>query len=338
MTLHDPHLQQALLHAPDRELAPDDTTRKALLDYAAQALERPSQRWLTRLWHRLHPDGWRLGAWQLAGMSSAVVALLVVVVVHFHVREEGPIRMASVSLQDLQRKAEAVPGALQEKKPSDMAVQAKAKPMTSVNQAESRVPAAGLDVGQVMASAPAAPAVPAQKMVVASLSAPAAAPMVPARMGNMGADEKPQAQPLAAEAPAYAPAPPVSASTDVPAEVPVGAADQVKREMAKSLPEKKVMVAEAARLESKGKADLSAPAAVGAARAKGAAHAAKDIQSGRLRVFSLEPSWPADKAMVDEETGYRVEMLTDRAHDEVARAEVDAYNQAMREWHAAGGR
>ena len=334
MTLHDPHLQQALLHAPDRELAPDDTTRNALLDYAAQALERPSPRWLTRLWHRLHPDGWRLGAWQLAGMSSAVAALLVVVVVHFHTREEGPIRMASVSLQDLQRKADAVLGALQEKQSADMAVQAKAKPMTSVNQAASRGPVAGLDVGQVMASAPAALAVPAQKIVVASLSAPVAAPMATAGMSNMGADGKPQAQPVAAEAAAYAPAPPVSAPTDVP----VGAADQAKREMAKSLPEKEVIVAEAARLESKDKADLSAPAAVSAARAKGAAHAAKDIQSGRLRVFSLEPSWPADKAMVDEETGYRVEMLTDRAHDEVARAEVDAYNQAMREWHAAGGR
>jgi hypothetical protein len=44
-----------------------------------------------------------------------------------------------------------------------------------------------------------------------------------------------------------------------------------------------------------------------------------------LRILVLE--WPANKPLLDEATGYRVELATD-----LAPAELSAYNQTVRDW------
>ena len=50
MSLRDEHLQQALQHAPDRELTPDSAKRKAVMDYAAKTLHQRKTSWLQRCW------------------------------------------------------------------------------------------------------------------------------------------------------------------------------------------------------------------------------------------------------------------------------------------------
>jgi hypothetical protein len=61
------------------------------------------------------------------------------------------------------------------------------------------------------------------------------------------------------------------------------------------------------------------------AGALGVAKANRDIQAGVLRILVAE--LPADKPLVDETTGYRVERVTDLVAEE-----LEAYNQTMRDW------
>ncbi len=84
MSLRDEHLRQALQHAPDSELAPDDAVRKNVLNYATKVVGPKPETWLKRCLNAL--DGWRVANWQLAGISSFAVALLVMVMV----REQVP--------------------------------------------------------------------------------------------------------------------------------------------------------------------------------------------------------------------------------------------------------
>ena len=76
------------------------------------------------------------------------------------------------------------------------------------------------------------------------------------------------------------------------------------------------------------------PTAVAAAAQRGAATAAKDIEAGTFRILyagaPLPPDWPSH----DEETGYRIQVVGGCIGDAVFDAEVEAYNRAMREWHA----
>jgi hypothetical protein len=71
-----------------------------------------------------------------------------------------------------------------------------------------------------------------------------------------------------------------------------------------------------------------------AGKLQGAAHARKDIQAGELRILYCGKPWSVDKPLVDEATGYRVQIVGDCSVTEVFAAEVEAYNQAMRDWHA----
>jgi hypothetical protein len=61
------------------------------------------------------------------------------------------------------------------------------------------------------------------------------------------------------------------------------------------------------------------------AGALGVAKANQDIHAGVLRILVL--GWPVNKPLLDEATGYRVELVTD-----LAPAELAAYNQTMRDW------
>ncbi len=75
-------------------------------------------------------------------------------------------------------------------------------------------------------------------------------------------------------------------------------------------------------------------AAIAAAKARGATTAARDIAAGTLRILYYGKPWSGGKPLVDDATGYRVQLLAGCVVTEPFVAEVEAYNSAMREWHA----
>jgi hypothetical protein len=83
--------------------------------------------------------------------------------------------------------------------------------------------------------------------------------------------------------------------------------------------------------------DISAdnsPAAVAAAKERGAATAAKDIKAGTLRILYFGMPWSGGKPLVDGKTGYRVQIVGGCDVTEPFVAEVEAYNRAVRAFHA----
>ena len=82
--------------------------------------------------------------------------------------------------------------------------------------------------------------------------------------------------------------------------------------------------------------DISAdnsPAAVAAAKERGAATASKDIKAGTLRILYYGEPWSLGKPLIDETTGYRVQLVAGCVVTAPFTAEVEAYNRAMRDWH-----
>lgn len=77
----------------------------------------------------------------------------------------------------------------------------------------------------------------------------------------------------------------------------------------------------------------NSPAAVAAAKARGAVTAAKDIKAGTLRILYYGKPW-GGKTLTDEATGYRVQIVAGCDVAEPFVAEVEAYNSAMRAFHA----
>lgn len=78
MSLQDQHLQQALKNAPDRDIAPNDVTRSAVLTYANKAVKRSQETWMARASDWMHQ--WFGASWHSVGLGSAVATVLIVVV------------------------------------------------------------------------------------------------------------------------------------------------------------------------------------------------------------------------------------------------------------------
>ena len=95
-----------------------------------------------------------------------------------------------------------------------------------------------------------------------------------------------------------------------------------------------VLAAERSPIESPEMGTNNSPQEVVVARERGARSAAKDIQAGELRILYFGMPWSSDKPLVDEATGYRVQIVAGCVVTAGFVAEVDAYNQAMRDWHA----
>ena len=66
------------------------------------------------------------------------------------------------------------------------------------------------------------------------------------------------------------------------------------------------------------------------ARSRGAANAAADIKVGNLRILTLA----IKSEVVDSATGYRIEVVANRPETAALQAELESYNQAMRDWYA----
>ena len=81
--------------------------------------------------------------------------------------------------------------------------------------------------------------------------------------------------------------------------------------------------------------ESSSSAAVAAAKERGAQSAARDIKSSILRILDYgAPLPPNTGRRVDRDTGYPLESIAGCVVTERFVAEVDAYNNAMRKWHA----
>lgn len=76
------------------------------------------------------------------------------------------------------------------------------------------------------------------------------------------------------------------------------------------------------------------PQAVKAAKERGAKLAAKDIKAGEQRILYFGKPWSGGKPLVDETTGYRVQIVGGCLASDQFDAEVQAYNKTMRDWHA----
>ncbi len=76
----------------------------------------------------------------------------------------------------------------------------------------------------------------------------------------------------------------------------------------------------------------NSPAAV--AKERGTATAAKDITAGTFRILYFGEPWSVGKPLVDDATGYRIQIIGGCVVTTLFVAEVEAYNSAMRDFHA----
>jgi hypothetical protein len=287
LSLRDEHLQQALKHAPDSDLAPSELVRKNVLNYAKQASQHPHGYWLAGLLSNIKN-------WQWAGMSSVAVALLAALMLREQLPEE-PIWSESKVREVAQNSAPAPEIALKEER-----VDVAAAPASIQEEAPART-AGAQEKAKVEASAT-TPELADKDNVVVVAAPEVVAPPAPLQASAEQALSK-QDNGVVAENTAKIEAAPAASA---PASDAVASAGQ------RSEAEKPVAAA-------KKSVTLVDAGALGVAKAN------QDIHAGVLRI--LVADWPADKSLVDEATGYRVELAAD-----LVPAELDAYNQTMRDW------
>ncbi len=90
-----------------------------------------------------------------------------------------------------------------------------------------------------------------------------------------------------------------------------------------------VMASEDSPISSEAISTDSSPAAVAAAKERGAASASRDIKAGTLRILYFGKPWSVGKPLVDGTTGYRVQIMEGCVVTAPFVAGVDAYNNAM---------
>jgi hypothetical protein len=307
LSLLDEHLQQALKHAPDSELAPSELVRKNVLAHAKQAgqyqfLAPPFSLSAKALSRIRKPHGhWLAGLlpsiknWQWAGMGSVAVALLAALMLREQLPEEPIWRESKVrevaqnsapvpeiALKEARADMAAAPASIQEEAPASIKgtqEKAKAEATTAPEMTDKTVIAA---LPEVVSPAPPS---------VASQSAPAEQTLSKQdKSADAKFNDKLETAPAASAPASYAVA---SAKQKSEAEKPAAAA--------------------------KKSVTLVGAGALGVAKAN------QDIHAGVLRILVQE--WPADKPLLDEVTGYRVELAAD-----LVPAELEAYNQTMRDW------
>lgn len=62
--------------------------------------------------------------------------------------------------------------------------------------------------------------------------------------------------------------------------------------------------------------------------------ARRDIQSGNLRILYTKQSWSVNKPLIDDETGYKIE-LAENVDIQLSVEELQSYNKVMRGWYNA---
>jgi hypothetical protein len=226
--------------------------------------------------------------WQWAGMSSVAVALLAMLML----REQLPPEMTQ---------PEPAPKVLAQNSASDKALKEERADMPAATASiQAEAPARNINRKAKTETPDAAPEM-ADKTVIAALPealAPPAPVQATAEQELAKQDDSVVAQNTARVEAAPAASPPASDAI-------ASAEQKSEAENSNAAAKKSVMLVDASAL--------------------GVAKANRDIQAGVLRILVAE--WPADKSLLDEATGYRVEVVTDLVAEELA-----AYNQTMRDW------
>jgi hypothetical protein len=321
VSLHDPnfstdkHLQTALRHAPDQDLAPSERVRESVLIYANNAVKPAPENWLKRGLSAF--TNWRIKTWQVAGMGALASMLLVIVMVREQMPEEPvwaesddkSIAQAEVTQNNVQGKAEApaanAPEAYQaapqvEEPAAPMREKAKAKPdITNRNLATEQAPAKEL----------------------AETTQIAAAPELPKTAEVADAAEAVQTPEAAVVAAAPEPAPPAELET----KKSLSRARQATGSVMNEAPISQAPMSQALNIDT-------------LLKQGGEATAKQDIAAGNLRILKFETEAcekPNKLEAHDADTNYTVLVICDseyKTRGELLQSEVDAYNQTMRNW------
>lgn len=312
MSLHNEHLQKALQHTPDREMVPEDSTRNAVLSYAAKVNTR-KQSWLPNIWlaRTWLAKIWKnMAGWPLAGLGSAMAAALVVVVFWGRSPEQEVFTET-----ELARMADAQ----QAKEPAKSA-----SSPTSLTPAPSGAAAEG--VNKEMSTGTEESGLKARRMIrPESIKKPAkevvAAAPPPAEM--MTSKQEILAAPTVATADS------VDASPDSDYRDKAATVERAE-EFKKSDADKAVLAKDKIASSQASQSAVSADAMTAAIK-RGKEHAHQDIKAGILRILVIAGS-EGERLSVDQFTGYRIEAVNAAPTPDLT-AEIEAYNQVMRDWY-----
>lgn len=368
MSLHDQHLKQALKHAPDSNIVPNDFTRAAVLNYANQAVKCRDKSWLNRISNLLRE--WLDSSWHMTGVGSAVATVLVVVV-FWHELPDDTMRKAATPSEKTQISATdlAVGGAPGAAAAEKTLGEATSGTMVPAEESSAAMVENKAVIDETLGKAKSASSVAsASRETLNSTDQPA--------LKNSGlAEAAPQAAApaaieseipvIAASAPALmiqdkaviASAPAANASTsDVAGTISKG--ELVKEHQTESDASFKMRREDVVAKKSATKSDslgASAPKIASKlqesqtllARIKsegGNAIANQDIQVGNLRLLKVEiqtkdsdtlncPQLTGQVLVIDALTGYKIESVASCGISTSLQKEVEVYNQTVRDWY-----
>ena len=315
MSLRDEHLRHALQHAPDCELAPDAAVRKNVLNYAAKLAGPKPETWFKRLINIL--DGWRVTNWQLAGMSSVAVALLVMVMVREQVPDET-IWQASPPKEVAQSKTVTPAASAPEQDKLATRQDEPARELGTAAVASVEKAPAHAESMQAKAKSSLATDAVSQKKLAEKTEIASAAPVLADKANVAVVEDK---APLAS---AMASAPEVGS----------------KQVLSKAAPASAPAIS--------GIMVYVDPIAQALAKEGGVAMAKKDIEAGNLRMLKIIAAQECTKtgqhesgkqeSSVDVLTSYQIAEVEvcatdDKASSELLHREVDTYNQIMLHWY-----
>ena len=308
MSLQDQHLQQALKHAPDRELTPSDATGEAVLAYADNALEQARETRLARLsniWRE-----WFGTSWHITGIGSAVATVLIVVIFWHELPDDSMRKAAAPNEQTELSVVDDVTSSVDKRVTTEASaekiVQKKSAQVTAPRKEKSSLPA----VSQ-------APAPLARETQIPTAAASIPAPVV-------------QDKAVAQDAPAGMMSLPEVAQPTPKVQLNKKATSSAKLDgvLSKSVPQRNESANLLVEINTEG----------------GVVTANKDIQALRLRLLALDAQSVQDKAVcapsivhsavIDTKTGYNIETISVCNPSTSLLSEVEAYNQTMRNLHA----
>lgn len=334
MSLHDEHLKQALKNAPDHDLAPNDATRSAILAYANIAV-KPRQASLQKRVSNWMNE-WFGSHWGSVGMGSAAATVLIVVV-FWHQQPDDTAWQTEAPNNSVALNAKG--NMTLENKSAEVASAKKANEDNSVVLERPSTPTSAL------------PALKENQKYATDTSQDT----IKRRKSDNKLSQA--AVPLAdqAESPAVAmsaPAPAAPTMQDKTMVLSAPAAISSSAEVAALAPKAELAKKSSLAVKQRGMQSNS-----GAQQSEwddlltliktegGVVVANKDIQAGVLRLLVLNeqknqgdvlakcPLTIARPSTTDSLTGYTVETIVVCKSSPALQAEVESYNQTMRDWH-----
>lgn len=289
MSLHDEHLQQALKQAPDSDLAPSDAVREKVFAHVESAMQPKSNRLV-----RWFSD---LGRIQLVGISSIATAVIVMLMVYpqapddavWSGAEEADIALSDNMSEDKELAASAELQNLEPEQPASEPEEEAASPVDANRMAK-----------KLEKSAKPLPKKAKQQIELPeTISDDMAEDIVHMESDLADAQESVEVE---------------IHDKEIQESIPMATAPKPQ--------ESRKRQAKAGVLEA-----FSSKRSLTQQNLSATQLAQEDIASGRLRILLAEDHWPEHQVMVDEETGYNIELSSMSAQD------VEAYNEIVRNWY-----